>query len=170
MRWVTKTSMLPLLAAIFFGLLVSCSSEPAKLEIGDKAPGFVLKDLQGHSVQLSDHLGSPVVLRFFLTDCKFCQADTPVFNDFYTRYNDKGLRMFYIDTLGVEHARLADFAKEFELAFPILLDTGANVASTYKVRALPQTMVLDPYHRIIAAILGGVSEEELNSLLLPYLK
>ena len=151
-------------------LAVSCTSEKqASLEIGDSAPGFALLDLEGKSVNLADYGGSPVVIRFFLTDCKFCRADTPILNEYYIRYAEKGLRMLYIDSLGIERVRLNSFAEEFEIAFPVVQDTGGRIASDYKVRALPQTIVLDPEHRIIAAILGGVSEPELNKLLSPYL-
>ena len=45
-----------------------------------------------------------------------------------------------------------------------------SVSMSYKVKALPQTIILDPQHKIIAAILGGVSEQELNGLLSPYLR
>jgi hypothetical protein len=33
---------------------------------------------------------------------------------------------------------------------------------------LPQTIVLNPEHKIAAAILGGVSEQELDALLSPH--
>ncbi len=73
-------------------LLTACSQENVKkLEVGDSAPVFSLQDLDGNTFNLSDLKGSPVLLRFFLTDCKFCRADTPVFNDFYSRYHKKGL-------------------------------------------------------------------------------
>jgi peroxiredoxin len=151
-------------------LTVSCSPDkPASLEIGDSAPGFALQDLKGKTVQLADFKGSPVVIRFFLTDCKFCRADTPILNDYFIRYAEKGLGMVYVEALGIERARLDNFVDEFEIAFPVLQDKGGKVAASYKVRALPQTIILDPDHRIIAAILGGISEPELNTILSPYL-
>jgi hypothetical protein len=37
------------------------------------------------------------------------------------------------------------------------------------VKAMPQTIILNPDHQIIGAILGGVSEAEMDMLLGPYL-
>ena len=150
-------------------LLTACSQENVKkLEVGDSAPVFSLQDLDGNTFNLSDLKGSPVLLRFFLVDCKFCRADTPVFNDFYTRYHKKGLQVLYLDSLGIDQKVVKAFVKELGIVFPVAQDIGGTVSSSYNVRALPQTIVLDPEHTIIAAILGGVSEPELTQLLSPY--
>jgi len=150
-------------------LVVSCGqNEGNKLEIGDSAPPFSLQDLDGNRIQLSDMTGSPVLMRFFLTDCKYCRADTPVFNEFHSRFADQGLKVLYIDSLGIDSQVVKTFARELGILFPVVQDKGGNVSAAYMVRALPQTIVLDPEHRIMAAILGGVSEAELERLLSPY--
>ena len=150
--------------------LLSCSQQEEKpLEIGDQAPDFTVKDVEGNVFSLSEHLGSPVVLRFFLTDCKFCRADTPVFNAYYERFHDQGLEIVYIDTLGISDQELNSFKQDLNIPFPVAGDRDGKAAAAYMVKALPQTVVLDPRHKIIAAILGGVSEPELKRLLLPYL-
>jgi len=150
-------------------LFTACSQEKGKkLEVGDSAPTFSLQDLEGNTFNLLDLKGSPVLLRFFLVDCKFCRADTPVFNEFYTQYHKKGLQVLYIDSLGIDKKVVETFVKELGIIFPVAQDKGGTVSSNYNVRALPQTIVLDPEHTIIAAILGGVSEPELTQLLSPY--
>lgn len=159
------------LLLLFTLLLGACGQEEInKLKIGDKAPGFSLQDLDGNRISLSEMQGSPLLLRFFLTDCNFCRADTPVFNDFYTRYHAKGLQVLYIDSLGVDSKVVKTFVQELGILFPVAQDHGGTVSASYNVRALPQTIVLDPDHNIIAAILGGVSEPELTSLLSLYLE
>ena len=68
-------------------LLGVCSGvKSARLKMGDPAPEFLVEDLKGKSHRLSDFKGRPVVIRFFVTDCKFCKADTPIFNDYYNKY------------------------------------------------------------------------------------
>jgi peroxiredoxin len=151
--------------------LLSCSQDNEKiLNIGDEAPGFTLKDLDGNEISLSAYKGAPVILRFFLTDCKFCRADTPVFNKYYERYKSQGLKILYLDSVDMDRKTLAAFQQELQITCPIVLDMGGIVSKKYTVRALPQTIILNPQHRIVAAILGGVSEEELNSSLSPYLQ
>jgi len=152
---------------VFACFILSCSSEKNKegLKIGDRAPDFTVKDLDGSEISLSDYAGSPVILRFFLTDCKFCRADTPVFNDYYARYKLQGLKILYLDSLGTDYSSLSSFKQELQISFPIALDIGGRVSRNYKVKALPQTIILDPQHKIVSAVLGGVSEKELNSSL-----
>ncbi len=159
------------LALVLACLLASCSGQENKvaLKVGDQAPDFTVTDLDGNVFSLSRYMGSPVILRFFLTDCKFCRADTPVFNEYYTRFHSKGLRVIYIDTLGINDQELDAFRKDLKIVFPVASDKEGTVAAAYSVKALPQTVVLDPQHKIIAAILGGVSESELKHLLSPYL-
>jgi peroxiredoxin len=159
--------ILPALLVLF---LSGCETEQqSALQIGDSAPGFTLQDLEGNDISLADYKGSPVILRFFLTDCKFCRADTPVFNEYFSRYGSQGLRILYIDSLDTSTKVIAAFRDELDIPFPILVDSGGKTARDYKVRALPQTIILNPQHAIIAAILGGVSEEELNRTLAPYI-
>ena len=45
---------------------------------GRPAPDFRLTDLDGNEVQLSDHLGRPVVLNFWSTWCIPCKQEHPV--------------------------------------------------------------------------------------------
>lgn len=149
--------------------LAACNQEKGrKLKVGDSAPAFSLQTLDGATINLSDLKGSPVLLRFFLTDCKFCRADTPVFNSFYSQYHQKGLQVLYVDSLGIDRKVVENFIKELGILFPVAQDKGGAVSSSYNVRALPQTIVLNPEHTIIGAILGGVSEPELTQLLSPY--
>ncbi len=152
-------------------LVSSCSpgEKKATLKLGDPAPEFMVTDIDGKTFSLSDYRGSPVILRFFLTDCKFCRADTPVFNDYFDRFANKGLRILYIDTSGLDNKSLNTFRQDLQIPFPVAPDHDGKVADAYSVKALPQTVVLDPQHKIIAAILGGVSAAELKQLLSPYL-
>lgn len=155
---------------IFIPLSSGCSGEnDRKLQVGDNAPVFSIKDLEGNRFDLSAMKGSPVLMRFFLTDCKYCRADTPVFNELYSKYRQLGLRVVYIDSLGVDPKVVKTFARELGILFPVAQDREGTVTQKYMVRALPQTVVLDPDHKIIAAILGGVSKEELEQLLSPFL-
>ena len=48
-------------------------------------------------------------------------------------------------------------------------DTTGEIAAHYLIKIVPQAIVLSPELKIKGAILGGVSETELNHLLEPYL-
>ncbi len=148
-------------------LLSSCSPEKQALKLGDDAPSFETTTLAGAAFSLASQRGKPVVLRFFLTDCPYCRADTPVFNDYYEDHRDLGLVMLYINSKAPAEEAAA-FARELSIPFPVLNDENGRIAASFQVKAMPQTIVLDPEHRIRAAMLGGVSREELDSLLTAY--
>ena len=152
-------------------LAAGCSGEEkARLQVGDRAPGFTTRDITGKTVSMEQLAGHPLILRFFLIDCKFCRADTAILNDFYSRYRDRGLQIVYIESIGVPEEDLKRFVHDLDIRFPVVREKGAELAALYSIRSLPLTVVIDADQKIIGAILGGISEGELNRLLGPWLQ
>jgi len=159
-----------LLCAVVLALVACSGGKQAakKLKIGDPAPDFAGTDLSGQPLSLAGYQGQPVILRFWATDCKFCRADTPIFNQYFEKYKEAGLRVVYINRHSDE-ATVRQFVAELEIGFPVLIDKDGTIAAQYNIKVEPQTIILGPDHRILAAILGGVSEAELKGLLGGYL-
>lgn len=158
-----------LLSIILMLLLLSACAEKAKpLRIGDKAPQFVTQDISGKPVSLPDYAGHPVVLRFWSTECKFCRADTPIFNRYFETYKEKGLKVVYINTAQTEE-EIKAFVEDLDIVFPVVRDTQGKIAKSYNIKVQPMTIILSPEHRLLAAIMGGVSEAELKELIGRYL-
>ena len=62
-------------------LLSGCKDDSSnRLKIGDTAPDFDIVDLQGTRMSSDQWRGSPVILRFWDTECKYCRADSPIIN------------------------------------------------------------------------------------------
>lgn len=158
-----------LLFCIFWILLLGCAKEEKKqLKIGDQAPSFSVEAISGEQVSLDTYKGNPVILRFWSTDCKYCRADTPIFNQYFDEYKSKGLKVVYINTAVDNAKEVKDFVADLDIRFPVVLDTGGGIAESYGVKIVPQTIILNPEHKIITGILGGVSEAELHELLGPF--
>jgi peroxiredoxin len=147
-------------------LLAGCGrpSEPGELEIGAAAPDFAGVDLAGNPFGLAQFTGQPVIIRFWSTECKFCRADTPVFNEIYAKFHDKGLQIAYINTLS-NLRQVTDFVAELGITFPVLMDENGTIAARYRIKLVPQTIIIDRNHTLAAAILGGVSEAEIMDVL-----
>jgi peroxiredoxin len=152
-------------------ILGGCGPEekPQGLRLGDTAPDFAVKDIDDRVIVLSSLRGGPVILRFFESNCRFCKADTPAFKEFYSKYRDKGLQIIYIGSFYEKRETLQAFAEELQIEFPVALDTAARLADLYDIRAYPQTLFISPDQKILAALLGGVGQAELQEILGKYL-
>jgi len=153
-------------------MLIGCTPEEkfGQLQLGDTAPDFAVKDLNGKVIILSSLHGTPVILRFFETSCRFCRADTPEFVKFYNEHKDQGLQVLYIGSFYENVEKLQAFAKELEIVFPVVVDKEAVLADLYDIRAYPQTIFIGPDQQMLAAILGGVGAAELQEILGKYFK
>jgi len=152
-------------------LLNSCSEgSPKAIRVGDTIAAFSGTDLKGKTFSLPSHKGKPVIVRFFLLNCPYCKADTPIFNMFYDKYRQKGLEIVYINNNGANPEEVKTFARDLKINFPVIFDPEGKIAKQYNVKVQPLTLVLSPEHKLLAALLGGVSEAELNELLSKYLQ
>jgi peroxiredoxin len=138
------------------------------LQVGDIAPDFSVTDLDGNEIRLKEWRGSLVILRFWSTDCKYCQADTPSFNDFFNSYKSKGLKIVYINS-GSSLQKVRDFTRQLKIPFSVVMDERGSIGKLYRVKAVPQTIIIDPAQRIVTAVLGGVGKKELDELTAAYL-
>lgn len=151
-------------------LLSGCSGDsPERLKIGDKAPDFTIVDLDGNIISSDQWRGSPVILRFWDTECKYCRADSPIINSYFDSYRQRGLKVLYVATANETVERVSAFIEDLDIGFPVALDSDGSMAADYQVNLVPQTVFISPDQKIITAILGGVGVAELNELLGPYL-
>jgi peroxiredoxin len=150
--------------------MLSCSSEKSKrIKIGDRITPFSAVDITGKPIALDDYKGSPVILRFFLVDCKFCTADTPAFNAYFDKHQPNGLKIVYINNDAPNIEAVQEFAEKLAIRFSVISDPEGRIAAQYNIKAQPLTLMLDPEHRLLAALLGGVSEDELADVMGPHL-
>ena len=59
--------------------------------VNQPAPDFVLNDLDGEPVRLSDFRGQSVFLNFWATWCGPCRREMPAFQALRSRYHGSGL-------------------------------------------------------------------------------
>ena len=114
----------------------------------DKAPDFVLADLQGGKFRLNDQRGKPVLLVFATTWCPSCREEIPHLKDIYARYAQKGLIMVNID-IQESRDKVSRYADKYELPYRVLLDENGAVSEMYGIRGVPAMILLDEAGMII---------------------
>jgi len=132
------------------------------VKLGEPAPNFQLRDMQGHLVALSDLRGKVVMVNFWATWCGPCRVEMPAMEELYRTFQRKDFEILAVstDAQGVSVTR--PFQQENHLTFPILHDTDYRVGLTYGARSLPMTFMVDRQgvvrHQIFGARDWGAPE------------
>ena len=116
---------------------------PESKSLAEKAPDFVLADLNGKKYRLSDSRGKkPVLIIFGATWCTFCREEIPHFKTINETYAKQGLEIVYID-IQEPKDKVAKFAARHGLPYRTLLDEDAVVAGIYDIRGVPAMILVD---------------------------
>jgi len=67
--------------------------EVPELAVGQMAPDFQLKTLDGKTAKLSDYKGKAVLLNFWATWCEPCKKSFPKLEELRGKYETKGLKI-----------------------------------------------------------------------------
>jgi thiol-disulfide isomerase/thioredoxin len=82
------------------------------------------------------------MIDFWATWCGPCIKSTPTLNKLYAKYKEQGFEILYVSVDDqADLYKVAPFAKEHKLQFPVLLDTGAK--ALYDVKVFPTTIFVD---------------------------
>jgi peroxiredoxin Q/BCP len=104
-----------------------------RIEIGDKAPEFTLKNQKGQDVSLKDFIGrKAVVLYFYPKDgSPGCTKEACAFRDNYEAFKDAGAEVIGISSQSEESHSI--FSLKFNLPFTLLVDEEARVRKLFGV-------------------------------------
>lgn len=119
------------------------------------APSFSLPSLQGGGeISLERYRGKVVLVHFWATWCIPCRHEMPKLQRLWQRYRNEGLVVLGINVDRGDKSLVANFAHQYGIDFPILLDPSGNVRNRYHVRGLPTTYILDRKGRFKGLAIG----------------
>jgi len=108
-------------------------SEP--LRVGDDAPDFALPDQDGEVVSLVDLRGKNVVLVFYPADeTMVCTKQLCEFRDSWAAAQAREAMVFGVNPAGA--AKHSAFRSHHRFPFPLLVDSGQQVAGRYHANGL----------------------------------
>ena len=129
---------------------------------GKDAPDFVLTDLQGNSVKLSDLRGRAVVLNFWATWCPPCKEEIPWFVELQQRYGSQGLQVVGVNMDDGDKKDVAKFAAENSINYPVLLGEESVAAAYGGIEYLPTTFYIDRNGVVVNRIFGQPGRQEIE--------
>ncbi len=148
-------------------------AQPANAEVqravgGQPLSDFVLNDLDGRPVRLSDYTGRPVLINAWATWCPPCRAEMPALHAFYQAHQADGLELLAINA-GEAQATAASFITAQGFTFPVLLDPGARLLDALGIRSFPTSVLVGRDGRVKFIHIGLLDEGLLQSEILPLL-
>jgi thiol-disulfide isomerase/thioredoxin len=140
-----------ILSAIF-------AKEPVELTLGDPAPTFFLRTLEGENFFLSKEIksDSPIVLAFYATWCIPCRQEIPALEKMMSDLTLSNVRLYYVNVGGLmavgedgdivkqreESVKVQRHKEHFKMTHPILMDRYAVTAQKFGAESLPTIVVI----------------------------
>lgn len=183
MTWTLR--ILALLAALGLLVLLAAPLEaPAQTGglrqkflarfLDQKAPEFVLQDLSGAPVRLSDFRGRPVLVNFWYSSCMPCRMETPDLARLFEIHQKKGLAILGINLDDIiipasEGLELQKFLQEIDVPYPILKGNETVFNAYGQVPAQPTTFLIDREGMIAEIFWGARPGQVFDRAVRPYL-
>jgi len=129
---------------------------------GFLAPEISLLDTNGKEITLSELRGRPVIVNFWATWCPPCRAEMPAMQRAFMDYEDEEVIILAINSTNQDALQaVKQFVDEFDITFPILLDSQGTAANTYQISSLPTTYFIGKDGIIREVVIGGPMAEAL---------
>ena len=113
-------------------------------------------------MKLSDYRGKAVLLNFWATWCPPCKIEMPWFVDMQKQYGKDGLVVLGVAMDDSESAKIAQFANEMGVNYPVLLGTD-QVSDDYgNVQFLPTTFYIDRNGVIVQKVAGLLGRKDIE--------
>jgi len=132
------------------------------LKIGDNAPDFISNDQDGKSIQLSDFIGSKLVLFFYpKASTPGCTLEAQNLRDHYQEFLDKSYKVIGVSADSI--AKQKSFSTKNHLPFPLISDEKKEIIVAYGVWGAKKFMgkTFDGIHRTTFIIDAGGTIENI---------
>lgn len=132
------------------------SGSGGPLRVGQLAPDFTLKDVNGRSYTLSELRGKVVLVNFWATWCPPCRAEMPSMEKLNAMLPKDDFVLLAINAEEDALDIVKEFLQESPHSFPVLLDGQTLVQRQYNVFAFPETFIIRRDGIIADHVIGAI--------------
>jgi len=136
------------------------------VKVGDMAPDFEVKYVDGTVKKLSDFRGKVVMLQFTASWCSVCRKEMPHIEEkVWKRFKGDKFELF-----GVDRAETAEkvkwFAKKMKVTYPLILDEESDVFTLFakKEAGVTRNVIIDKEGKIVY-LTRLFKEDEFNAMI-----
>ena len=151
-----KIILITLMAFICQTSLNAQSKEPENrgysVSVGDEAPNFTIKYLDGTTRQLSDLRGKVVMLQFTAGWCKVCRKEMPhIEAEIWQAHKDNPNFALVAVDLKEPKEKIEKFIADMQVTYPLTLDEEGEIFSLYteKGAGVTRNIIIDPEGKIV---------------------
>jgi thiol-disulfide isomerase/thioredoxin len=131
----------------------------------DCLPDVNYVDTTGVNYSHASLAGKVVVVNFWATWCRPCQAEIPALSRAYDKYKAKGVTFFGVLVDTPENAELLNFQSDHEMTYPVVRVTSDLMSSYHYPQSLPTTFVYDRHGKQVFSRVGALQDSDIDSLL-----
>ncbi len=139
------------------------------IRVGEPAPEFAGKTVDGNELKLSDLRGKVVLVDFWATWCGPCIAEMPNVRKAHDKYGKEGDFVVLGVSLDEDEKKVQRFVKKQNIPWPQIVAGPAEknpIAKQYFVVGIPATFLIDAEGKIVAKDLRGRAlQKEVRKLL-----
>jgi cytochrome c biogenesis protein CcmG, thiol:disulfide interchange protein DsbE len=155
-----------LLVVLGFGMAL-LKANLTQLE-GGVAPDFTIKTYDGKTFTLKQNRGKVVLINFWASWCGPCRSEAPDLNALWDEFKDRDVAFIGVGHLDNDKDARG-FLREFGVEYPTGPDNGTEVSDKYRVKAVPETYIVDKNGNLVITIPGPTTtadlREKLNELI-----
>ncbi len=144
-------------SSAYYKILAERVKKLERIEVGQVAPDFTMKDPEGNDVSLSSFKGKYLLIDFWASWCKPCRMENPNVVKMYQKYKDKGFEILGV-SLDQRRESWVRAISSDQLNWSHVSDLKEwqnEAAQLYAVTTIPHTVLLDTNGVIIAKNLRG---------------
>jgi thiol-disulfide isomerase/thioredoxin len=138
----------------------------------ERAPNFTWIDASGKQESFDGFHSNVTVMNFWATWCGPCRKEIPDLEEIHKEYGDKGVKV-----IGVSLDRgpsvlnmVSEFATNFKMTYPVVIDDGNLEQIFGNIRAIPTTFIINKEGKIVDRLIGMRSKQAFLASILPHTK
>jgi peroxiredoxin len=147
---VTRLLVAALVAAVFAS--AGPAADPPKVDVGQPAPAFKIKDHSGKVIDLAELTTKGPVLVRLTCGCSGCDKELAYYQKLSEAYKGQGLVSLYVFKEPDE--KMAKYAAEKKLDVLYAVDPKGESWTTFQTKAMPANFLIEKGGKVVAIATG----------------
>ncbi len=118
-------------------------------KVGQKAPQFSGKTINGDELELEKLRGKVVLVDFWASWCGPCRSEIPHLQEVYEEFHKKGFEILSVN-VNENESKIKAFTKQTEMPWKHIVDEDGKISALYQVQFIPAPFLIDHTGKLVA--------------------